>query len=69
VEALKEKKLTSRTFWLAVSWVLLVAIGLIASIVGKEIPLGTLIGSAGLVSAAYVGGEKYIDSKKKFLNG
>jgi len=69
VETLKEKKLTSRTFWLAIAWTLLAGIGLVGALFGKEIPLSTLIGSAGLVSTAYVGGEKYIDSKKKFLNG
>jgi uncharacterized membrane protein len=59
-----EAKLKSRTFWLAVTWTFLVGVGLVASIFGKVIPLSALIGSAGLVSAAYVGGEKYIDSKK-----
>jgi 1,4-dihydroxy-2-naphthoate octaprenyltransferase len=60
-------KLRSRTFWLAIFWTILVAVGLVVAAVKEEAPwLTALITSSGVVVTAYVGGEKYIDSKKDF---
>jgi hypothetical protein len=64
-----ESKLKSRTFWLAIMWTFMAGFGLVVAAFGKTVPLSALIGSAGLVTAAYVGGEKLIDNTKFRNNG
>lgn len=64
-----EEKLKSRTFWFAAVWTVLVAFGMVLHLLKVEVPLTTLITTAGIVVAAYVGGEKLIDNTKMRKNG
>jgi uncharacterized membrane protein len=60
-----EEKLKSRTFWLAIVWTFIVLLSIVLqAFMVKEIPLGAIVGSAGIVVGAYVGGEKLIDNTK-----
>lgn len=63
------QKWWSRTFWLAASWTLLVAFGVIAHIVwhATSVPVGELVTYGGLICLAYIGGEKAVDAFRERL--
>lgn len=50
----------SRTFWLAIIWLVFVPAGFITQVLVPEIemPLGSLVTFAGTVSTVYIGGNK-----------
>ena len=74
IEVKTYSKMRSRTFWLAVAWSVFVPAGLVSSVLlaryGVDSSwLGNLITASGIIVAAYVGGEKLINSVKEKRNG
>lgn len=68
MENIKEKnKLKSRKFWFAAIWTAFVFIGFVTTIITKiDLSyMGTLITFSGTIVAAYIGGQSFIDSRKK----
>ena len=55
-------KWTSRTFWIAIAWVVLVIVGVIFR--PFESWIQTLIVTGGGVATAYIGAEKWLDAKR-----